>query len=185
MAEIVDSVEISRRPEDVFAYVADPVHHPEWMASVVSVRPLDDGPVAVGSRALAPRRVGPWKVRYVEELVELRPPGTWTNRGTGGIPVTAVAKGTVEPLDDGRRSRVTISCDFQGRGIGRLLAPLLARRLAKNLPKDNQKLKDVLERSAGDEVELLPGADGRTVGDECRGTRVLGTDQPAVDDRPQ
>ena len=38
MAPIVNSVEISRRPEDVFAYVTDPTHLPEWQESVVSVR---------------------------------------------------------------------------------------------------------------------------------------------------
>ncbi len=55
MAEIVESVEISRRPEDVFSYVADPSHHPEWIESVVSVRREGDGPLAVGSRVVATR----------------------------------------------------------------------------------------------------------------------------------
>jgi uncharacterized protein YndB with AHSA1/START domain len=148
MAEIVASIEISRRPEDVFPYVADPSHHPEWIESVVSVRREDDAPLAVGSRVLATRRVGPRKVRYTEEMVELHPPRTWANRGVGGIPVIAIAKGTVEPLDDGKRSRVTISCELQGHGIGKLLVPLLVRRLAKQLPRDGQKLKEVLERGS-------------------------------------
>jgi uncharacterized protein YndB with AHSA1/START domain len=148
MPAIVESIEISRRPEDVFSYVADPSHHSEWIESVVSVRREADIPLALGSRVLATRRVGPWKVRYTEEMVELHPPRTWANRGVGGIPVIAVANGTVAPLDNGKRSRVTISCEFQGRGIGKLLAPLLARRLAKQLPRDEQKLKEVLERGA-------------------------------------
>jgi len=179
MAEIVASIEISRRPEDVFPYVADPSHHPEWIESVVSVRREDDAPLAVGSRVLATRRVGPWKLRYSEEMVEPHPPRSWANRGVGGIPVIAIANGTVEPLDDGKRSRVrarreitrpgrgpltsvwwrsndqvigrralTIACEFQGHGIGRLLVPLLVRRLAKQLPRDEQKLKELLERGA-------------------------------------
>lgn len=148
MAEIVGSIEISRRPGDVFSYVADPSHHPEWQESVVSARREGDAPLAVGSRVLATRRVGPWKLRYIEEMTELRPPRTWANRGVGGIPVIAIANGTVEPLDDGKRSRVTIACEFEGHGIGRLLAPLLVRRLAKQLPRDEQKLKELLERGA-------------------------------------
>ena len=146
MAEIVESVEISRRPEDVFSYVADPSHHPEWTESVVSARPEGDGPLVVGSRVLVTRRVGPRKLRYTEEMTELHPPRTWANRGVGGIPVIAIANGTVEPLDAGKRSRVTIACEFQGHGIGKLLVPLLARRLAKQLPRDEQKLKELLER---------------------------------------
>jgi hypothetical protein len=34
---------------------------------------------------------------------------------------------TVEPLDDGARSRVMITVDFEGRGAGRVLAPLVVR----------------------------------------------------------
>jgi uncharacterized protein YndB with AHSA1/START domain len=148
MPAIVESIEISRRPEDIFSYVADPSHHPEWIESVVSVRREGDTPLALGSRVVATRRVGPWKVRYTEEMIELHPPRTWANRGVGGIPVIAVANGTVEPLNNGKRSRVTIACEFQGHGIGKLLVPLLARRLARQLPRDEQKLKEVLERGA-------------------------------------
>jgi uncharacterized protein YndB with AHSA1/START domain len=148
MAEIVASVEISRRPHEVFSYVADPSHQPEWIQSVVSARQQGDGPLAVGSTVLVTRRVGPWTVRSTEQMTKLHPPRTWANRGVGGIPVVAFASGTVAPLDDGRRSRVTIACQFQGHGIGKLLVPLLARRLAKQLPRDQQKLKEVLERSA-------------------------------------
>jgi uncharacterized protein YndB with AHSA1/START domain len=148
MPAIVESIEISRRPEDVFSYAAEPSHHPEWIESVVSARREGDAPLAVGSRVLATRRVGPWKVRYTEEMTELHPPRTWSNYGVGGIPVIAIANGTIEPLDNGKRSRVTIACEFQGHGIGKLLVPLLARRLAKQLPRDEQKLKEVLERGA-------------------------------------
>ena len=148
MAEIVESVEISRRPEDVFSYVADPSHHPEWIESVVSVRREGDGPLAAGSRVVATRRVGPWELRYTEEMAELNPPRSWASRGVGGVPVIAFANGMVELLDNGKRSRVTIACEFQGHGIGKLLVPLLARRLAKQLPRDKQKLKELLERGA-------------------------------------
>jgi uncharacterized protein YndB with AHSA1/START domain len=148
MAEIVESVEISRRPEDVFSYVADPSHHPEWIESVVSARRQGDAPLAAGSRVLVTRRVGPWELRYTEEMAELNPPTSWANRGVGGIPVIAFASGTVERLDNGKRSRVTIACEFRGHGIGKLLVPLLARRLAKQLPRDEQKLKKLLERGA-------------------------------------
>ena len=44
MAPIVHSVEIDRRPEDVFAYVTDPSHFTEWQDAVVSARLEDDGP---------------------------------------------------------------------------------------------------------------------------------------------
>jgi carbon monoxide dehydrogenase subunit G len=148
MAEIVESIEISRRPEDVFSYVADPSHSPEWVENVVSAHREGDAPLAVGSRILVTYRVGPRKFPTTEEMVELNLPRTWANRGVGGIPVIAIAKGTIEPLDEGKRSRVTIAVEFEGHGIGKLLAPRLVRRQAKQLPRDVQKLKEQLERGA-------------------------------------
>jgi hypothetical protein len=63
--------------------------------------------------------------------------------------VEASARGVVEPLGDGRRSRVTISLDFQGRGFGRrLVPPVIQRQARKQLPRNLQQLKEVLERGA-------------------------------------
>ena len=50
-------------------------------------------------------------------ITELSPPKSWTVRGVGG-PTTAIAKGTVEPLDDGARSRVAIAFEFEAHGAG-------------------------------------------------------------------
>jgi uncharacterized protein YndB with AHSA1/START domain len=149
MPAIVESIEIARRPEDVFPYVTDPSRFPEWQGSVVSARREGNGPLAVGSRALVTRRVGPRQLPTTEEMAELNPPRTWAVRGVGGLPVIAIAKGTIEPVDDGKRSRVTIALEFKGHGIGRLLVPLIVRRQARGqLPRDEQKLKEVLERGA-------------------------------------
>jgi hypothetical protein len=60
-------------------------------------------------------------------------------------PIRAIVDLTVEPLGDAR-SRVTIAVDFEGRGIGRVLVPLLVRRQAsKEMPRNLEKLKQRLE----------------------------------------
>ena len=148
MAPIVESIEISRRPEDVFSYVTDPSRLPEWQVSVVSVRREDDGPITVGSRAVVTRHVGGREQAMTAELAELNPPRSWAVRGVDG-PVRGNVKGTIEPLDDGARSRVTIELDFEGHGIGKLLVPLIVRRQAqKEVPRNQQKLKERLEKGA-------------------------------------
>jgi hypothetical protein len=45
------------------------------------------------------RRIGPRELLTTEEITELTPPRTWEVRGVGGIPVIAIANGTIEPLD--------------------------------------------------------------------------------------
>ena len=147
MAPIVASVEISRRPEDVFAYITDPSHLPEWQESVVRVK-TGSAPAGRGQRAVITRRVGPREIDMTAEITALDPPRSWRVRGVDG-PVRGNVKGTIEPLDDGARSRVTLKLDFEGHGIGKLLVPLVVRRQAqKELPKNVQKLKENLERAA-------------------------------------
>lgn len=146
MADIVETIEISRPPEDVFAYATDFSHFPEWQGGVVSARPDGPGPLAVGSSAVVTRHVGPRTLSRTEQITELNRPRTWTVRGTGG-PLVAIARGTIEPLDNGKRSRLTIALDFEGRGIGRLLVPLVIRPQARRqLARNEQKLKVLLER---------------------------------------
>jgi len=145
MAAIAHSIEISRRPADVFSYATDYSHFPHWHRRVVSARQEGKGPVAVGTRAAVTRRVGPRQLPTTEEITELDPPRAWQVRGTGRIPVVAIAKGTIKPLDGGQRSLVTIALEFHGRGIGRLLAPLIRYQSGKQLPKDGKRLKELLE----------------------------------------
>ena len=91
------------------------------------------------------RRVGPRQVLTTEEITELDPPRSWQVHGTGRIPVVAIANGTVKPLDEGHRSLVTIALEFDGHGIGKLLAPLIRHQSRKQLPKDGKRLKELLE----------------------------------------
>lgn len=148
MAPIVESIEISRPPDDVFSYVTDPSALPEWQESLVAIRREDDAPVAAGSRVVMTRRVGPREREMTMELTELTRPSRWVARGVDG-PVRAIVNGTIEPLGNGERSRVTIALDFEGRGIGKLLVPLVVRRQARaELPRNQQRLKELLENRA-------------------------------------
>ena len=148
MAPIVESIEISRRPEDVFSYATDPSRLPEWQESVVSVRPEGGARPAVGSRYVITRRIGRREVPMTMELTELTPPSSWAIRGVDG-PVRGIVKGTIEPLGDGDRSRLTIALDFEGHGAGKLLVPLVVRRQARaEMPRNEQNLKERLETRA-------------------------------------
>jgi uncharacterized protein YndB with AHSA1/START domain len=147
MAPIVSSIEIARPPEEVLSYVTDPSHIAEWQESAVSARREGSGPPDGGSRITVVRRMGRTERTMTVEL-EVSPPGSWSVRGVDG-PVRGNVNGTVEPLDDGARSRVTIELDFEGHGIGKLLVPLLVRPQArKEMPTNVQNLKARLESGA-------------------------------------
>jgi carbon monoxide dehydrogenase subunit G len=148
MASVVKSIDIARRPEDVFAYATDFSRFPEWQGGVVSARPEGKGSLAVGSRAVVTRRVGSRELARTEEITELNPPRSWAVRGAGG-PLVATAESSIQPLDEGRRARLTIALDFEAHGIARFFLPFALRRQAREqLPRNQQRLKESLEREA-------------------------------------
>jgi len=148
VAAIVESIEISRRPEDVFSYMTDPAHFREWQESLVSASVEGGGSPTVGSRVIQTRKIGRGERTMTMEVTENSPPTRFGFRGIDG-PIRAIGKGSIEPLDDGTRSRVTIELDFEGHGIGKLLVPLVVRRqVQKELPRNQQKLKERLESGA-------------------------------------
>ena len=147
MAPIVASTEISRRPEEVFAYLTDPTNLPDWQESVVRVEGHTGGPVTGTKTLHVTRHVGPRDMRMAVEVGNLDPPRSWTVRGLDG-PVRGDVNGRVDPLDDGARSRVTIEVNLHGHGIGKVIVPLVARRqVQKEMPLNMQRLRERLERS--------------------------------------
>jgi uncharacterized membrane protein len=144
---IVGTIEIARRPEEVFAYLDKLDRHGEWQEQITDVRLPDEGPTRVGTRAIETRKVpgGPREITY--EVTEHDPPRTTSFRGIDG-PVRVVGKVTVEPANDGSRSRVTVELDLKGHGFGKLIAPLARREARKQVPKDQARLKERLESGA-------------------------------------
>jgi uncharacterized protein YndB with AHSA1/START domain len=141
---ITHSIEIDRRPEDVFAYLDQLDRNGEWQRGIVSTKLETEGPTRVGTRVVDRRKVpgGPRDIAY--EVTEHDPPRKLSFRGLSG-PVRPVGTVRVEPLDDGSRSRVTLELDLQGHGIGKLFAPFASRQAAKEVPHDQATLKDRLE----------------------------------------
>jgi uncharacterized membrane protein len=147
MAPVVERIEINRSPEDVFAYLDDLSRHGEWDEQIVSTRAETDGPTRVGTRATDTRKLPLGKQDIAYEITEHDPPRRFAFRGTNGA-VRPVGSVTVEPLDGGARSRVTLSFELQGHGYGKLLAPLGNREARRHIPNQQAKLKRRLEEAS-------------------------------------
>jgi len=146
VAAIVHSVEISRSPEDVFAYVTDLSRFTEWQEGVVRAAVEGDQPMSVGSKTTMTRRVGGRERTMTTEVTEYSPPRRFAFRGIDG-PIRPSGKGTIEPVGDGTRSRFTFELDFEGHGFGNLILPLVRRQARKELAKNHENLKQRLESS--------------------------------------
>ena len=142
---IVSTVEIDRPQAEVFAYLDELDRHPEWQEDLISSKIVSDGSVGVGARATDTRKVpgGPREMTY--EITEHDPPRKSSWQGLDG-PVRGAGSVSVEPIGDGSRSRVTLELDLKGHGLGLLIAPFARRQAARQIPKSQAKLKEILER---------------------------------------
>jgi carbon monoxide dehydrogenase subunit G len=145
MAPLVSTIDINSPQDEVFAYVTDPSTFAEWQAGVVSGSMEGGTTAAVGSKCTTTRRIGGAERGSTSEVTKLDPPTSWAVHGIDG-PIRAIVNVTVEPLNASAQSRVTIELDFDGRGIGKLLVPLVVRRQARSeMPANCHRLKQRIE----------------------------------------
>jgi uncharacterized protein YndB with AHSA1/START domain len=140
---IVSSVEIERPPNVVFGYATDPEHFVEWQSGVVEGHIV--GEPALGARCTMTRQIGGSTRTTTSEITEFDPPERWSIHGIDG-PIRADVSVMVDPLNEGRRSRVTLELEFRGHGLGKLLAPMVTRQARAEVPVSCEHLRERLEQ---------------------------------------
>ncbi|MGH9169916.1 MAG: SRPBCC family protein [Acidimicrobiales bacterium] len=144
MAPITASTEVNQRVEEVFAYATDPARFHEWQKGVIGGRVDQAGTPAIGTRCVNTRRIGFANRPVTSEITQIDPPRTWGIRGVNG-PIRAAVDVSVERVADSR-SRLTITLDFEGYGIGKVLVHLVVIPQArKEMPVNLAALKARLE----------------------------------------
>jgi uncharacterized membrane protein len=144
---LTHTIEIDRRPEEVFAYLDKLDRHGEWQGSILDVRMETEGPTRVGSRATETRKVPGGKQDITYEITEHDPPRRASFRGLNG-PIRPVGTVNVESVGDGSSSRVTLEFNLEGHGLGKLMAPLVRLDARRRVPKDQERFKERLEAGA-------------------------------------
>lgn len=145
MAPLTSSIEVAQPPEVVFAYATDPTRFAEWQEGVVGGHLVDGGTPRVGDTCMTTRKIGFAERRVTSRITQVDPPRSWSVNGVDG-PIRATVEVKVSPLDGDQGSRLTISLDFEGHGLGKVLVPLLVRRQAgAEMPRNLKRLKDRLE----------------------------------------
>jgi hypothetical protein len=135
-------VDISLPPEQVFDYCSDPGHEPEWNPRMKTSKKITGGPISVGTRYATEFVKGP---PVITKCVGYERPCTWSLAGTSAA-LTA-GGGRVLPAADG--SHLVMRRELEPRGLLRLAAPLLRRRMKPMLERDLASIKAVLEGSPG------------------------------------
>jgi hypothetical protein len=139
---IENVVEIGKPQVDVFDYASDHTHEPEWNPKMRSVRKLTDGPIGSGTQ-------------YEMEFVPGRPvvvtcvrfdrPDRWEAVGdTLGMHISL--GGQVTPVAGG--ARLVLRTEFEAKGPRALMLPLIGRRMRRELQRDVETIKSILEAAS-------------------------------------
>jgi len=117
------SVELDHPPRVVWDFLTSSSNDAGWRAPwVLSVRTLSDGPLAIGTRYETVYRFFGQIQRVVVETTELEPPlrMAWCEVDS---PIIASNVGSyeLEAMDEGRRTRFTVTGTFTSRGWRRLI----------------------------------------------------------------
>jgi carbon monoxide dehydrogenase subunit G len=136
MTRMSDSIEVDATPETVWRVVADPHNLTLWDRHIADVSGLPDGGLREGTRYTTEVRFMGARAHTISEVEELRAPAYARVRLEGVIDGTV--ESFLEPLDGGRRTRLTHTVEYRFRGgpIGALGAravrmvggPLVLRR---------------------------------------------------------
>jgi len=138
-------------PDRVFPHFADPARWPEFAPAVLFRQRIDDGPPAVGSRWWAVDRIlGPFKVRFADELESIDPP--WDVVWHSTSPWNSTVEYICAPESGGTR----VIAEYEGDVAGglRLVALLPTFVLERILMRDFRGLARVLD--AEEHVRIAP-----------------------------
>lgn len=144
MSPVKGSVEIERSPDDVFGYVADPSHRPDWQDAVERIEVVSTTPEGVGTQVRETRVIQGTERTFTWEVTDFDPGRRYGYHGIDG-PVRPRVMLTLAPVDGGASTRVDTEISFEGVGIGKVFARLASRGAGKEVGLDGEHLKSRLE----------------------------------------
>lgn len=121
------TVTTNASPEAVFAYLSDFTTTTEWDPGTVRTV-LVEGDGGVGTTYRNTSKFMGRETQLTYEVIDHRPDSVFAVRGENG---SVVAQDTIEIEAEGFASKVTYTADFQFKGLGKLVSPLLAPALKK------------------------------------------------------
>lgn len=145
MISISRDVFLDAAPETVWPYIADPTRFAEWRhgAGVTHATPVEDGPLAVGSRfrmdVITQGQAG--TLECTVTALEPNRRFAFESKDTSGIGGTADTR--LEPRGEGTRLRFALQLHLPGRW--RLMQPVVSRVLNQAADIDFATLQSVFK----------------------------------------
>lgn len=143
----IHAADVSRPPDEVFAYLVDLDHLPAWQRGV-SVEHLGGPAGGIGGRFRKARRTLAGGQAFTLERTALdREARFFELTALDGALRGSIERWTVEP--SGAGSRVRLEAPTRWSGPARVLGPLLNVIVDRILGREIRELKTILERPGG------------------------------------
>lgn len=142
MAKIEESIEIKRPVEQVFGYTTDAKSWPRWQSIIVEAEQTSPGPVTVGTTFRGTSRMMGRTMSWTAKAMEFEANRKYGKNIDSGS-VTFEQHNTYQPVEGG--TRFTILYDMKVSGFLKLMSPMLAGSMRKELKKSLGNLKSLLE----------------------------------------
>ena len=142
--DVSAEVVISRRRDEVAAFVMNPANDATWIAAVRHARVVDGRPLAKGARVERTSRFLGRRVEQVMEVTGYAPPTRLALDSVRG-PIPMRVSYQLDELGDDTRARVQL----QGKpgAVFRLARPMLVRLMKHTVSRDLRALKRHLEEA--------------------------------------
>jgi carbon monoxide dehydrogenase subunit G len=133
---------INRSQQDIFDYVSNPANDVKWQGSAKSSEWVSEAPYGVGSQVHAVNRFMGRDIDSMLEITAWDPPGAYGQKSISG-PIPFEINMQLEAQDEG--TRLTIRGNAEAGGFFKLAEGLVGKQLQKQIEKDFETLKQVLE----------------------------------------
>jgi uncharacterized membrane protein len=140
--DVTAEVHVRRPRDEVAAYMTDPANDAEWIGGLREARVVGGGPVTEGARVARVASFMGRKVEYVNEITALEP-GRMLDMRSVKAPFPMHITYTFEDRDGATLVRNHVR---GGGGLFSLGSPLFAPMVRRNVQRDLERLRDVLER---------------------------------------
>jgi uncharacterized protein YndB with AHSA1/START domain len=141
MIRFTNTIDINRPPEEVFDYVSDLAHTPEWNWAIAETVKTGPGPIGEGTTYQQSRRVSEQATENLQISV-LEPPRRLQVDGTLA---RRPARLNYEFTPHKGGGRLTNLVELEPHGVIRLLAPALTGRIEAAVAHNLAQLKQHLE----------------------------------------
>lgn len=140
MISFTNTVHINRSTADVYAYLSDLEHIPEWNWAITDTKKMTPGPVAVGTRYVQTRSV-PKPASETLEIVGLDPN---LRIEINGVLAELPAHVTYHLAEKGNGTELTNTIELEPKGALRLIAPAVGGRIKRAVADNLNALKALL-----------------------------------------